>query len=195
MISQGNILRTHPEPHRVNQQLYLEGSHGNHHTPLHVLAAAQVLVLRQEVMRYSHQGVPRPALEPVHGAARYETWELFRSKVRARLVDCTVTQVSQLSWPHLQGTSAKLLPDGREAEDHVEVAPHPGQEEVVEILCSGGSARVLTLHDGDQVLDDVIQLVTGEQVGDLTAGQHVVHVLCRAEVKVQHVGVEPRRPR
>lgn len=171
----------------MQQQFYLEGSHGNHHTLLHVLTAAQVLVLRQKVMRYSHQGVPRPALEPVHGAARDQTWELFGSKVRVRLVACTVTQASQLSWAHLQGTSAKLLPDRREAEDHMEVAPHSGQEEVVEVLCSGGSSRVLTLHDGNQVLDDVIQLVTGEQVGDLTARQHVVHVLCGAEVKVQDI--------
>lgn len=62
---------------------YLESSHGDHHALLHILRAAQVLVLRQEVMRYSHQGVPRPALEPVHGAARYQARELFRSKVRA----------------------------------------------------------------------------------------------------------------
>lgn len=67
------------------RERYLESSHGDHHALLHILRAAQVLVLRQEVMRYSHQGVPRPALEPVHGAARYQAWELFRSKVRVRL--------------------------------------------------------------------------------------------------------------
>lgn len=65
----------------MHHRLYLEGSHGNHHTLLHFLTAAQVLVLRQEVMRYGHQGVPRPALEPVHRAARYQTWKLFGSKV------------------------------------------------------------------------------------------------------------------
>lgn len=61
---------------------YLECSHGNHHALLHVLGAAEFLVLGQEVMRYGHQGVPRPALEPVHGAARYQARELFRSKVK-----------------------------------------------------------------------------------------------------------------
>lgn len=67
------------------RERYLESSHGDHHALLHILRAAQVLVLRQKVMRYGHQGVPRPALEPVHGAARYQAWELFRSKVRVRL--------------------------------------------------------------------------------------------------------------
>lgn len=40
---------------------------------------------------------------------------------------------------------------------------------------------MLSLHDGDQILGDVIQLVTGKQVGDFAAGQHVVHVFCREE--------------
>lgn len=49
---------------------------------------------------------------------------------------------------------------------------------------------MLSLHDRNQFLSDVIQLVTSEQVGDLAARQHVVHVFCRGEqrsVEVQNV--------
>lgn len=42
---------------------------------------------------------------------------------------------------------------------------------------------MLSLHDGDQILSDVIQLVTSKQTGNLTAGQDVVHVLCDGEVR------------
>lgn len=49
---------------------------------------------------------------------------------------------------------------------------------------------MLSLHDRNQFLSDVIQLVTSEQVGDLAARQHVVHVFCGGEqrsVEVQNV--------
>lgn len=40
---------------------------------------------------------------------------------------------------------------------------------------------MLPLHHRNQVLSDVIQLVTSKQVGNFTARQDVVHVFCRGE--------------
>ena len=59
----------------------------------------------------------------------------------------------------------------------MEVLAGPGDEVVVEVLGGGGPARVLSLHDGDQVLSDIVDLIPSEQVRNLTTGQHVVHVL------------------
>lgn len=61
----------------------------------------------------------------------------------------------------------------------MEVAPHAGQEKVVEVLGRRRAARMLALHHGNQVLSDVIQLVSSKQVGNFTARQDVVHVFCR----------------
>ena len=50
-------------------------SHRLNDLPLHLRTALNVL-LRQEVIRHSHQRLFRPALEPVHRAARDEAREL-----------------------------------------------------------------------------------------------------------------------
>jgi len=68
-VKRSKVSRPHRRRRRWRALAYLEGSHGNHHAPLHLLRAAQVPVPGQEVMRHGHQGVPGPALEPVHGAA------------------------------------------------------------------------------------------------------------------------------
>ena len=49
----------------------------------------------------------------------------------------------------------------------MEVLSGAGDEVVVEVLRGRGTARVLLLHDGDQLLLDLIDLVAGEQVGHL----------------------------
>lgn len=52
---------------------------------------------------------------------------------------------------------------------------------------------MLSFHDGNQILGDVIQLVTGEQVGDFAARQDVVHVFCGGEerwVETGHTAAE-----
>ena len=41
---------------------------------------------------------------------------------------------------------------------------------------------VLSLHDADQLVGDLVDFVALEQVGDLTRGQHVVQVLQEALV-------------
>lgn len=69
----------------------------------------------------------------------------------------------------------------------MKVAPHSGQEEVVQVFGGRRSARLLPLHDGNQVLSDLIKFVTSEQVGDFTARQDVVHIFCRREER----SVEP----
>ena len=49
----------------------------------------------------------------------------------------------------------------------MKVLAGPGDEVVIEILSRRGAAGVLPLHDGDQLLHDLIDLITGKQVGHL----------------------------
>ena len=53
----------------------MDDSHGLNHLLLDLRAAHDVK-LRQEVVSHSNQSVLGPALEPVHGAARNQAWEL-----------------------------------------------------------------------------------------------------------------------
>jgi len=57
---------------------YLEDTHGVDYGRLDQWGADKVIA-GQEVVSHSHQGVLRPALEPVHGAARNEGGELERT--------------------------------------------------------------------------------------------------------------------
>lgn len=93
-------------------------------------------------LRTCYQSVLRPAAEPVHGATGNQRRELERSV-------------------------AELLPDWREAQHHVEVVSHARHEVVIEVLVGRRPLGELPLHDGDQVAQDLVNLVPGEQVGHL----------------------------
>ena len=67
----------------------------------------------------------------------------------------------------MTGVQACALPIWGEAQYHVEVVTDTGQEVVVEVLGGRGAAGVLAFHGGDQVLGDLIQLVSREQVRHL----------------------------
>lgn len=83
-----------------------------------------------------------PAAEPVHGATGDQRWELERSV-------------------------AELLPDWREAQDHMEMVSHTWHEVVVEVLVGRRPLGEFSLHDGDKIAEDLVNLVPSEQVGHL----------------------------
>jgi len=64
-----------------------------------------------------------------------------------------------------------------EAENDVKVVLGSRQEVVVEVLAGRRSSRHLFLHDRHKVLLDLVDLVLGEQIGDLARAQHVVDEL------------------
>ena len=55
----------------------------------------------------------------------------------------------------------------REAEHNMEVLSGASDEVIVEVLSGGRSARILLLHDGNELLLDLIDLIAGKQVGHL----------------------------
>lgn len=63
--------------------------------------------------------------------------------------------------------------DRGEAQDHVEVLPDSGDEVVVEVVKGGRLPGQLFLHHRDETLCDLIQLVTGKEIGYLWYMTHI----------------------
>ena len=50
----------------------------------------------------------------------------------------------------------------------MQVSPSTRDEVFIEVLLGGGPARVLFLHHWHKLSSDLIQLISGKQVGDFT---------------------------
>ena len=119
--------------------------HELHHRRAHV-ARAEVR-LPEETLRDAEKRLLRPRLEPVDHRGVDHRQETLRA-------------------------SAELLAHGRAREHHVQVRAHLVDEKLPNRLARVGQARCLRLaSDG---VDDVIDVLGREQVGDLAGGQQVV---------------------
>lgn len=49
----------------------------------------------------------------------------------------------------------------------MQILPGPGYEEVIKVVECWWDTRLLLLHDRDQVLGDLLQLIFSKQTGDL----------------------------
>lgn len=102
-----------------------------------------------------HQGILGPSAEPVHGASGDESGEL-------------------------EGPRAEPLPDGREAQYHVQVLADTAHEVLIQVLIGGRSPRELPLHHRDEVAEDLVDLVSSKQVRhlrDRKTGHNTFHGL------------------
>lgn len=85
-----------------------------------------------------------PAAEPVHGATRDQRRKLQRSV-------------------------PELLPNRGKAQNDVEIMSNSGHEVIVQVSVGWRSPGKLSLHDRDEIIEDIIYFVTGKQVGHLKA--------------------------
>lgn len=96
--------------------------------------------------------------------------------VQCSLVREDLCDVAEQIYPsvHLVPQWCKIQTHGWKAENHMQILPGPGYEEVIKVVECRWDTRLLLLHDRDQVLGDLLQLIFSKQTGDLQRRQRRV---------------------
>ena len=92
--------------------------------------------------RTCNKSILRPAAEPVHGAAGYKCWKLQRPV-------------------------SELLSNRREAQHNMQILSDPGHEIIVQVFIGWQSLGKLFLHFREELGEDLVDLLSGKQVGHL----------------------------